>query len=90
MSRNEDLAKSPGQNLQEKPKCPDFQGELSLAAWPQARPAQLLPLASRSRSMQDTAAEPAEQTLRLGMTSVGAAIKFGPMDTRFGVIVGRF
>ena len=40
--------------------------------------------------MQDTAAEPAEQTLRLGMTSVGAAIKFGPMDTRFGVIVGRF
>ena len=24
------------------------------------------------------------------MTSVGAAVRFGPMDTRFGVIVGRF
>ena len=40
--------------------------------------------------MQEAASEPAEQTLRLGMTSVGAAVQFGPMDTRFGVIVGRF
>ncbi len=40
--------------------------------------------------MQEAAAEAVEQTLRLGMTSVGAGVQFGPMDTRLGVIVARF